>query len=167
MRGILMVERGMLNGPDVIVGHDCLERIVVCSWWNWDGGSTLFLCRWAPEIRNWVHDGTPLWFNSDMAPYYRRPQRGEADPVMRGLLKRKLKTVLDRRYLEKEYVKSLTTFFGVSKGTDDIRVVFDGTGSGLNAALWAPWFSLPTSSSLARIIELILSWVMRTLGRCF
>jgi hypothetical protein len=41
----------------------------------------------------------------------------------------------------------------VPKGADDIHVIFYGTESGLNAVLWAPWFSLRTSSSLARIIE--------------
>jgi hypothetical protein len=72
---------------------------------------------------------------------------------MRRPLKKKLETVVDQRYLEKGYVQSLTTLFGVPKGADDISFVLDGMESGLNVALWAPWFSLPTSSSLERIIE--------------
>jgi hypothetical protein len=44
-------------------------------------------------------------------------------------------------------VKSLN-YFAVPKGEDDIRVVFDGTASGLNDALWANWFSLPKLDSM-------------------
>ncbi len=41
-------------------------------------------------------------------------------------------------------VKSLTSFFAVPKGEGDVRIVYDGTKSGLNNQLWAPWFPLPT-----------------------
>jgi len=42
--------------------------------------------------------------------------------------------------------------FDVPKGDDDIRMVYDGTKSGLNACLWAPWFPLPTVDSLLRSV---------------
>lgn len=41
-------------------------------------------------------------------------------------------------------MKSLTSFFSVPKGDNDIRMVYDGTKSGLNNCMWAPQFSLPT-----------------------
>jgi hypothetical protein len=41
-------------------------------------------------------------------------------------------------------VSSLTSFFAVPKGTAGIRVVYDATRSGLNDAIWAPNFFLPT-----------------------
>jgi hypothetical protein len=47
----------------------------------------------------------------------------------------KLKYVVDRTYLEKSLVKSLTNFFGVPKGDGDIRMVCDATMLGLNDAL--------------------------------
>ena len=50
-------------------------------------------------------------------------------------------------------VDSLTPFFTVPKGDGDVRVVFDGTRSNLNRALWAPSFILPTISSLLRTTE--------------
>jgi hypothetical protein len=50
-------------------------------------------------------------------------------------------------------VKSLTTFFGVPKGEDDMRVVYDGSLPGLNAALWCPWFMLPNTNSHLRTVE--------------
>jgi hypothetical protein len=42
---------------------------------------------------------------------------------------------------------SLIFFFEVPKGFDDIQMVYDGTKGGLNAALWAPCFPLPTVDS--------------------
>jgi hypothetical protein len=40
-------------------------------------------------------------------------------------------------------VASLTSFFTVPKGNSDIQIVYNGTQSGLNDCLWAPWFPLP------------------------
>ncbi len=39
------------------------------------------------------------------------------------------------------------------KGEDDVRIVFDGSKSGLNAAIWAPSFTLPTVESLLPMLE--------------
>jgi hypothetical protein len=50
-------------------------------------------------------------------------------------------------------VESLTSFFAVPKGDSDIRMVYDGTKSGLNDALWAPWFALPTIESHLRFVD--------------
>jgi hypothetical protein len=44
-------------------------------------------------------------------------------------------------------------FFDVEKGEDDIRVVFNGTSSGLNDVLSAPWFFLPTMSTMTRTVD--------------
>jgi hypothetical protein len=41
-------------------------------------------------------------------------------------------------------VRSLTSFFTVPKGDEDVRIVYNGTKSGLNGQLWAPWSLLPT-----------------------
>jgi len=48
-------------------------------------------------------------------------------------------------------VDSLTSFFAVPKGEGDIRTVYDGTKSSLNALFWAPLFPLPTVESLVRV----------------
>jgi hypothetical protein len=48
---------------------------------------------------------------------------------------KKLEKLRDRKYVVHGEVLSLTSFFAVPKGVDDIRVVFDGTKSGLNAAI--------------------------------
>jgi hypothetical protein len=56
----------------------------------------------------------------------------------------KLAKVRRKGYLVEGHVRALTSFFTVPKGDDDVRVVYNGTKSGLNDCLWAPWFHLPT-----------------------
>ena len=54
-------------------------------------------------------------------------------------VKKKLNKVKDREYVRMGVdVKSLTHYFSVPKGTDDIRMVYDASRSGLNDAVWAP-----------------------------
>jgi len=50
-------------------------------------------------------------------------------------------------------VTSLISYFSVPKGDSDIRLVLDGTKSGLNSALWAPSFHLPTVDSLLPALQ--------------
>ena len=50
-------------------------------------------------------------------------------------------------------MQSLTDFFSVPKGDDDIRMVYNGTSSGLNDVLWVPSFPLPTVDSLLRAVH--------------
>ena len=48
-----------------------------------------------------------------------------------------------REYINVGHVISITLMFAVAKGAHDIRMVYNGTSSGLNDALWAPHFGLP------------------------
>jgi hypothetical protein len=61
----------------------------------------------------------------------------------------KLEKMVSRSYLEAGFVSNTLNFFAVAKGDSDIRVVFDGTSSGLNESLWAPNFFLPSARSAA------------------
>jgi hypothetical protein len=49
-------------------------------------------------------------------------------------------------------LKSVMHYFSVSKGNDDIHMVYDGTKSGLNAATWVPWFVIPPNATLERLV---------------
>jgi hypothetical protein len=49
---------------------------------------------------------------------------------------------------------SLTRFFAVAKGDEDIRMMYNGTLSGLNARLWCPLFTLSTINTMVRALEL-------------
>jgi hypothetical protein len=59
----------------------------------------------------------------------------------------------DKGCIDLGVVESLISFFEVPKGLTDIRMACDGTASGLNDMLWAPWFPLPTIDSLLRSLE--------------
>ena len=53
-------------------------------------------------------------------------------------------------YINVGGVKSITGFFDVPKGDEDIRMVYDANKCGLNKALWTPNFFLPTIDSILR-----------------
>ena len=65
----------------------------------------------------------------------------------------KISKVRKRRYVEPGEVFSLTSFFAVPKGVEDIRMVYDGTKSGLNDNIWVPRFPLPTINTHLRAVD--------------
>jgi hypothetical protein len=87
-------------------------------------------------------------FISGSLPSYRKLQAPEPDATTRDKVREKLEKFRPRGYIAPGKVKSLISYFSVPKGDSDHRLVFDGTKSGLNAALWAPMFHLPTVDSL-------------------
>ena len=58
---------------------------------------------------------------------------------MQEQIREKVVEVRKRGYIETGEVQSLTHMFEVAKGIS-IRMVYDGTSSGLNDALWALHF---------------------------
>jgi hypothetical protein len=138
---------------DLQAGADCMRRAVGASWWDWDQGSRLFFWRWPTEARTWARDGLPIYHQPDLLPKYRIRQPSEADPGVRRKVHDKLEKFREKSYIQAGSVLSLTPFFTVPKGGGDVRVVFDGTKSQLNAALWAPPFVLPTIVSLLHCVE--------------
>ena len=136
---------------DLSIGMEGLTRVVKGSWWEWDYGSTLFFWRWPKEIRDSARDGYPVFVQGDL-PRYRRKQRPPDKEYMHIKMTEKLKKVTDRKYISKGVVRSLINCFAVEKGSDDIRLVYDGTKSKLNAAVFAPNFYLP-------FLDSVLMWV--------
>lgn len=65
-------------------------------------------------------------------------------------LQNKIQKVIDRGYVRPGFVWSLTGYFAVPKAETDIRVVYDATKCGLNDAVWAQNFFLPTVDSILR-----------------
>jgi hypothetical protein len=59
----------------------------------------------------------------------------------------------DKGWIDPGVAESLISFLEVPKGLTDIRMVCEGTASGLNDMLWAPWFPLPTIDLLLRRAE--------------
>ena len=82
-----------------------------------------------------------------------------------------MEKVIRRRYMARVTsglkLRSLIKYFAVHKGLDDVRIVYDGTASGLNDAVWAPSFWLPTIDSLVRALDAD-SWMSdRDIGDMF
>jgi hypothetical protein len=65
----------------------------------------------------------------------------------------KLDKFRNKGYVVKGAVESLTSYFTVPKGDGDVRVVFEGTKSGLNDVIWTPTFSLPSANTLLATLE--------------
>lgn len=82
-------------------------------------------------------------------------------------MKKKLDKVRVRRYITEGFVHSLTFFFSVPKGDNDIRMVYDGTKSGLNEAMWVPRFALPTIETHLRSIDEETFLADVDVGDCF
>ena len=135
-------------------GLSALDHASRASWWDWDAGSSPFFWRmpdlgWMTEMRDGV---APMWIGPP--PAYRRRQQVNPNEESKALEKKKLTKVRKRRYIAPTPgIKSLTSFFSVPKGEDDIQMVYDGKKSGLNAALFAPWFGLGNVNAMLRSME--------------
>jgi len=142
------VERRKEIRLDLSVGLDSLNRAIRSSWWEWLDGSTCYFWRWPVEVRRCVRDGFPVWVESKL-PEYKRCQTFKGLNVdQMQALEKKVHKVINRRYLNKGFVKSLINYFAVPKGLNDIRIVYDGTKSGLTDAVWVPNFYMPSIDSL-------------------
>ena len=133
---------------DCKVGRDAMRRLANASWWGWDNGSTLFFWRWPKRHRQAVRDGTKLFVKKEKLPHYFKCQLWPGDPSHCAKMVDKIGKVRERGYIQPGEVNSLTGFFAVPKGGEDIRIVYDATACGLNNALWAPNFALPTIDSV-------------------
>ena len=81
-------------------------------------------------------------------------QGGLGDEETKAALKGKLTKMREREYIAPlSRILATINYFAVKKGDEDIRPVYDSTKSGLNQALWAPWFPLPDLSGLVRALE--------------
>jgi len=134
-------------------GRDGIQRACRADWWEWLDGATLFYWRWPSWYRDKVVAGIPVFFHETFVPAG-RAQPDERDPVVKLQQGIKLGKVTARRYVAKtEGVKDWTSFFSVPKGTEDIRMVYDASKSGLNSAIWVPGFPLPTTNTHLRSVE--------------
>ena len=75
------------------------------------------------------------------------------DPKLKELYLEKLRRLILTDFIERSYVHWHMQFFGVLKGCNDIRLLWDGTSSRMNKVVWAPSFFLPTRVSLQTHIQ--------------
>ena len=135
---------------DLDVGKDAIRRAAWSTWWDWSAGSTIYFWRWPSTVIRSVRDGTKLFVDWDKMPRYMKKQNWPKDEIEKEKMEAKIRKVRERQYVQPGFVKSLTGFFAVPKAGTDIRLVYDATKCGLNDALWAPNFFLPTVDSILR-----------------
>jgi hypothetical protein len=147
-------------------GCQVLHRFLGGQWWDWKAGSSLAFWRWnGDEQINDARDGMRVYVK-DTLPENRVPQR-PPKPCDLLLMIEKLDKVLGRGYISAGWVSSLTSYFAVPKGEFDIRLVYDGTASGLNESLWSPSFWLPNSKSAVRLVSFYSFLFDSDIGECF
>jgi hypothetical protein len=146
--------------------RDCIQRSSNSSWWNWEQGSRPLFWRWTTEYQTVIREGIPPKFTGIMTPWT-EPQRGPKNSAIGELVIKKLLIIDKKAYIEEGKISSLMPFFNVPKGEDDVRMVYDGSASGLNANLWAPWFTLPTVDCLLRALEPGYSMADNDVGEMF
>jgi hypothetical protein len=124
------------------------------DWWEWTGGSKIFFWRWPNRYREEARKGVPPYFIGD-PPTLMGSQPPYTDEANRLKVKKKVMAVVKKGYIVRSSpgaIRSLMFMFDVPKGTDDLRMVYNGSKSGLNDALWAPWFCLPTIETMTRAL---------------
>jgi hypothetical protein len=135
-------------------GGKALFYALEATWWEWDGGSFPFFWNWPLEFVRKVRDGMPPRFIHD-PPACMDRQRPNSNPLFAEQERKKVFKVIKRGYLrlvKRNELQSLMHYFSVPKGDTDIRMVYDGSKCKLNTATYAPWFAVPTSSTLERTV---------------
>jgi hypothetical protein len=129
---------------DLEAGRECVDKSAHATFWDWDKGSRPFFWRWkGKKLQRWARDGQPHMKTRDL-PKYRQKQKPPKTKADRDLVWEKTVKVRERQYIDGGDVESLIHYFYVPKGDTDIRMVYNGTSSGLNDCLFAPHFGLPT-----------------------
>eukprot|EP00956_Cyclotella_meneghiniana_P036907 scaffold132204_cov35-Cyclotella_meneghiniana.AAC.1 len=140
----------MLNKLAII---DCLTRSsnsTLFWFWEWDDGSRLFFWRWQHWWKS-ARDGEILFHETD-PPHWMGRNLPAPSPHYETLLRKKEAKLVHRRYLEFGFVDSIVPRFGVPKGEDDIRLVWDATRCGANETVWAPSFWMPVFRTISDLI---------------
>jgi len=172
LRGFIRYQKSEDRPSPVLADHvleaarDCFSRIGLCSVWAWDGGSRPFFWNWKEEVHEDLIRGMTMWIREPIVPWtWKQPAPVPQHPQQQVL--EKLDVICLRGYVGEGQVESLICFFAVQKGASDIRMVYDGTQSGLNDVLWAPWFPLPTVNSHLRLVEPGTFMADNDVGECF
>jgi hypothetical protein len=127
----------VMTYEDILPASDAIACAAKSSWWTWDNGSTPFHWRWPTHYQNVIRDGLKVYFQHK-PPRHRKAQRDVSDKAVKAQIIAKLAKVRKKGYIAPGLVESLTAFFGVPKGEDDIRLVYDGSVGGLNLTIWVP-----------------------------
>ena len=81
--------------------------------------------------REWAREGQPHFTLGPMSDFCQKQSRAELYQDQQKI-KGKVDKVRERNYIECGDIWSLSHMFHIPKGTGDIRMVYNGTLSGLN-----------------------------------
>ena len=87
-----------------------------------------------------MRDGTRLFLKGEIPSFRKKQQLVNGDLLVRELVKLKIDKVRARAYIAEGLVLSLSSFFHVPKGDEDIRIVYDLTACGLMKLSGIPAF---------------------------
>jgi hypothetical protein len=150
---------------DAESGCQTLTQVLHSTWWEWKNGSGLLFWRWNKlQQRQTARDGMEIFVQGVLPGCLRklRPVPKLKIPIIAP----KIGLVRKRGYIRPGPIQSFTDFFDVPKG-DDVRMVYNGTSLGLNDALWAPLFYLPTADAAGRLLSFSSFCVDLDLGEMF
>ena len=119
----------------------------------------LLFWRWPKYCQDIARKGIAPMFDSDL-PCSLEEQPEHKDQKIRKKVREKLEKVVAKGYIELtdiKFVEAIMYMFHVAKG-DNIRMVYDGSKSGLNTAIYAPLFPLLTTESMTRWVT-VGSWL--------
>ena len=132
--------------------RECVFKATEADWWDWLKGSRPFFWRWPAHTIRWARDGQPH-YQTQTFPKFTKAQQAPKTPEDRIMVWRKLSKVRERLYIDVGLVLSLMHMFYVPKGDSDVRMVYNGTSSGINDCLFAPHFGLPTILYILRSLR--------------
>jgi hypothetical protein len=127
----------LVTHQHAVPARDAIWRAAKTSWWGWECGSRPFHWRWPKFYEEIIRDGLKLHFK-ETPPRYKRSQQDIPENRMKLQFVKKLMKARERGYIALGLVEPLTAFFAIPKGEDNIRLVCDGSVSGLNLSTWVP-----------------------------
>ena len=149
--------------------EDCLRRAAGSDFWEWHRGSRLFFWRFPAEDgwRRDARDGVQFWHLEDPPTglHFQNIPTSTRDGELQ--IRAKVLQLKYRWYLEEGPPDLVTPRFAVEKAVDesgkvlDIRCVWDAKRNGLNATLWCPKFSVPTTLDAE---NLVVKWLLVPVG---
>ncbi|KAL7568776.1 hypothetical protein ACA910_018706 [Epithemia clementina (nom. ined.)] len=134
-------------------GIKACEHALRSTFWSWPLGSGVFYWRLPNEFSLDLAIGVrPLWVSKPIDRILEQANLGDQNMIT--MISHKISDVRAKGYIAPGECLATMIFFAVPKGDDDIRmVVYDGTKSGLNEALYAPWFPLPDGDTLTNTLD--------------
>ncbi len=155
-------------GVEIKALSDIMWYATECSWFEYKSGSALHYFRFPLFYQGIARDGVPVFFEKD-GPETMRGQPPVTDENAKNVLRSKVGKVIERGYLFGSGIKlrSLIRYFAVPKTEIDYRIVYDATANGLNDAVWAPSFWLPTVDTLVRNVDATTWMLDRDIGDMF